>query len=105
MSTYTYTVSATTVSDTMTFKVGFGSPAQNDEIVKDAAASLESLGEIGGRLALINGPGEHVPMAGNGPREHLALCRPEATRAIEQEFRPRIRALAGPAEEGMRGAA
>lgn len=49
--------------------------------------------------------GEHVPMAGNGPREHLALCRPEATRAIEQEFRPRIRALAGPAEEGMRGAA
>lgn len=41
-------------------KVGFGEPAQNDQIVKDAAARLAELvdkGELkGGKLLKINGP-------------------------------------------------
>ena len=38
------------------FKVGFGTPAQNDQIVRDAHASLEAIGEFGGAMALVNGP-------------------------------------------------
>lgn len=41
-------------------KVGFGEPAQNDQIVKDAAARLDKMmesGELsGGALLKINGP-------------------------------------------------
>jgi CRISPR-associated protein Csx3 len=41
-------------------KVGFGEPAQNDQIVKDAAARLDELIETGvlsgGSLLKINGP-------------------------------------------------
>lgn len=41
-------------------RVGFGEPAQNDEIVKDAAARLEQMttsGELkGGAVLKINGP-------------------------------------------------
>lgn len=48
--------------------------------------------------------GKQVPMAGNGPRDHLQRCRPEAARAIDREYRGRIRALAVPAAEGMRAA-
>ena len=49
-------------ADTTLFKVGFGDPAQNTEIVKAAAAALAGLGEIGGRLALVNGPAS-LPVA------------------------------------------
>lgn len=38
------------------FRVGFGEPAQNDAIVRDAASRMAELAEIGGELALINGP-------------------------------------------------
>lgn len=47
-------------------KVGFGEPAQNDQIVRDAAARLEQMsqsGELsGGPLLKINGPAS-LPVA------------------------------------------
>jgi CRISPR-associated protein Csx3 len=47
-------------------KVGFGSPAQNDEIVRDAVARLEEMvkaGELdGGKLIKISGPAS-IPVA------------------------------------------
>lgn len=43
-------------------RVGFGQPAQNDQIVRDAERGLSALGEMGGRLALINGPAS-LPVA------------------------------------------
>ncbi|GAX38406.1 CRISPR-associated protein Csx3 [Nodularia sp. NIES-3585] len=47
-------------------RVGFGEPAQNDQIVKDAAARLEEMatsGELtGGQLLKINGP-VSIPVA------------------------------------------
>jgi CRISPR-associated protein Csx3 len=44
--------------------VGFGTPAQNDQIVKDAQSVLDRLiaGDTGGELALINGPAS-LPVA------------------------------------------
>ena len=58
MATYNVTRSSVKVSGTAAdlFKIGFGTPAQNDEIVCDAHAALEAIGEMGGRLALVNGP-------------------------------------------------
>lgn len=44
------------------FRVGFADPAQNDEIVKEAKRLLDDLGEVGGRLACINGPAS-LPVA------------------------------------------
>lgn len=47
-------------------KVGFGSPAQNDQIVKDAKARLDEMvakGELtGGKVIKINGPAS-LPVA------------------------------------------
>ena len=47
-------------------KVGFGSPAQNDEIVRDAVARLNEMtesGELsGGKIIKINGPAS-LPVA------------------------------------------
>ena len=47
-------------------KIGFGEPAQNDQIVKDAAARLDEMVEngelIGGELVKINGPAS-LPVA------------------------------------------
>jgi CRISPR-associated protein Csx3 len=47
-------------------KIGFGSPAQNDEIVRDAVARLDEMtkaGELtGGKLIKINGPAS-LPVA------------------------------------------
>jgi CRISPR-associated protein Csx3 len=42
--------------------VGFGSPAQNDVIVREASARLEELSLPGGALVLINGPAS-LPVA------------------------------------------
>ena len=50
------------VADADLFKVGFGDPAQNDEIVRAAKSRLGELGELGGELALINGPAS-LPVA------------------------------------------
>ena len=44
------------------FRVGFGDPAQNDDIVRDALVALASLGEVHGVLALVNGPAS-LPVA------------------------------------------
>lgn len=43
-------------------KVGFGDPAQNDQIVKDAKSILESMNLPGGPLIKINGPAS-LPVA------------------------------------------
>lgn len=44
------------------YRIGFGTPAQNDQIVRDAQASIEAIGEVGGQLALVNGPAS-LPVA------------------------------------------
>ena len=58
MATYNVTRSEVFVaaSSADLFKVGFGEPAQNNSIVRDADKALTGMGEIGGRLALVNGP-------------------------------------------------
>lgn len=54
-------ISVSTVPATL-FKVGFGEPAQNDQIVKDADQCLADLGIEGGKIALVNGPAS-LPVA------------------------------------------
>lgn len=43
-------------------KVGFGDPAQNDQIVKDTKSILEEMGLPGGPVIKINGPAS-LPVA------------------------------------------
>ncbi len=43
-------------------KVGFGSPAENTEIVRDAVAAVKALNLQGGKLLKINGPAS-LPVA------------------------------------------
>lgn len=43
-------------------KVGFGSPAQNDQIIKDAIAGVKALDLQGGKVIKINGPAS-LPVA------------------------------------------
>lgn len=66
MSTYkieTETVVMAGVSATL-FRVAFGDPAQNDEIVRAAEARMVELkaAGIGGKIALVNGPAS-LPVA------------------------------------------
>jgi CRISPR-associated protein Csx3 len=49
------TVTVINTSATL-LKIGFGSPAQNDQIVKDAQVALEDCKLEGGALVLLNGP-------------------------------------------------
>ncbi|MFH1235937.1 MAG: CRISPR-associated protein Csx3 [Parcubacteria group bacterium] len=48
------------------FRVGFRNPAQNDQIVRDVESRMKELlpaeGEMGGALALVNGPAS-LPVA------------------------------------------
>lgn len=64
MATYNISISSVSVATTTAdlFKVGFGDPAQNDQIVKDADQRLADLGIQGGRIALVNGPAS-LPVA------------------------------------------
>lgn len=64
MKTYNITKSSVETSHgTATLlKVSFGEPAGNNIIVRDAAQALKDVGEIGGRLCLINGPAS-LPVA------------------------------------------
>lgn len=59
-------VSAVTVNGTPAtmMKVGFGEPAQNDEIVREVTGKMEELKAdgLGGPLVLINGPAS-LPVA------------------------------------------
>ena len=55
----TYVVSLEAMADGALLRVGFGSPAQNDQIVRDAMAGLEALvgaGGFEGRVLRVNGP-------------------------------------------------
>lgn len=59
----TYRVTAETPSDgVVLLRLAFGDPAQNDVIVQDAAAALESLKLSGGQTVLLNGPAS-LPVA------------------------------------------
>lgn len=62
----TFNIAATHVNVSATpatlLKIGFGSPAQNTEIVKDAKAALEACQLQGGELVLLNGPAS-LPVA------------------------------------------
>lgn len=64
MATYNVTRNSADVSGIAAdlFKIGFGTPAQNDQIVRDAQVALEAIGEVGGQLALVNGPAS-LPVA------------------------------------------
>lgn len=58
----TFRKTADTTAHTTLFCVGFADPAQNDVIVRDASALMDEIGEIGGQLALVNGPAS-LPVA------------------------------------------
>ncbi len=63
-STYNITTSTVTVAGRPAdlLRLAFGEQAQNDRIVVDAAAALESLALKGGDLCLLNGPAS-LPVA------------------------------------------
>lgn len=59
----TFNVSVESASPERTvFRVGFGEPGTNDTLVKDASEALKALGDVGGKLALMNGPAS-LPVA------------------------------------------
>lgn len=59
----TYTITETTTDSTTTLKLSFGpEQGQNDRIVKDAVAALETLNLEGGKLVKLNGPAS-LPVA------------------------------------------
>lgn len=58
----TYNVSVDTNAPVTTLKIGFGSPAQNDQIVKDAVAGVKALNLQGGEVVRLNGPAS-LPVA------------------------------------------
>ncbi|MDO8512190.1 MAG: CRISPR-associated protein Csx3 [bacterium] len=58
----TYNVIVDAAAPATTLKIGFGSPAQNDQIVKDAVAAVKALGLTGGKLVKLNGPAS-LPVA------------------------------------------
>jgi CRISPR-associated protein Csx3 len=51
-----YKISAEQTSEGTLLRLSFGTPAQNDQIVCDAASELESLKLEGGQTVLLNGP-------------------------------------------------
>jgi len=64
MSTYNIARKSVSVSGRAAtlLTLSFGSPAQNDQIVKDAKAALEACELEGGELVLLNGPAS-LPVA------------------------------------------
>jgi CRISPR-associated protein Csx3 len=58
----TYRISAESTLSGVLLRLSFGTPAQNDEIVKDAVAALESLALTGGQTVFLNGPAS-LPVA------------------------------------------
>ena len=62
MAKYNVNVMETTKA-TVTLKIGFGDPAGNDEIVKDAKTAVEAVSQdIMGKTVLLNGPAS-LPVA------------------------------------------
>ena len=58
----TYNISAEQTLLGVLLRLSFGTPAQNDQIVKDAVLALESLKLSGGETVLLNGPAS-LPVA------------------------------------------
>lgn len=52
----TYNVTIDTTAPATTLKIGFGTQAQNDEIVRDAIAAVKALKLEGGKVVRLNGP-------------------------------------------------
>lgn len=58
----TYTVDGRVAGPATILKIGFGSPAGNDQIVRDAVAAVKALGLTGGETVFLNGPAS-LPVA------------------------------------------
>lgn len=58
----TYKVKLVEGGKNVTLKIGFGQPAQNDQIVKDAVAGIQALNLEGGKVIKLNGPAS-LPVA------------------------------------------
>jgi CRISPR-associated protein Csx3 len=63
----TYRISAETLpTGSVLLRLSFGTPAQNDQIVRDAVEALESVKLSGGQTVFLNGPAS-LPVA-------VAIC-------------------------------
>jgi CRISPR-associated protein Csx3 len=62
MSERTYKISAEATPSGVLLRIGFGRPAQNDEIVRDAVLALGELNLAGGQTVFLNGPAS-LPVA------------------------------------------
>lgn len=58
----TYRISAETTPTGVLLRLSFGTPAQNDQIVRDAVLALEGLKLSGGQTVFLNGPAS-LPVA------------------------------------------
>ncbi len=58
----TYRISAESTSNGVLLRLSFGTPAQNDQIVRDAVAALAELKLGGGQTVFLNGPAS-LPVA------------------------------------------
>ena len=58
----TYRISAESTSNGVLLRLSFGTPAQNDQIVRDAVEALASLALTGGQTVFLNGPAS-LPVA------------------------------------------
>ncbi len=58
----TYRISAESVANGVLLRLSFGTPAQNDQIVKDAVSALGELALTGGQSVYLNGPAS-LPVA------------------------------------------
>ena len=62
MSERTYKITAEATPSGVLLRIGFGRPAQNDEIVRDAVLALGELELTGGQTVFLNGPAS-LPVA------------------------------------------
>lgn len=58
----TYNVQILEGGENVTLKIGFGQPAQNDQIVRDAVYGIKALKLEGGKVVKLNGPAS-LPVA------------------------------------------
>jgi len=62
MAERTYKISAEQTPNGVLLRLSFGTPAQNDQIVRDAALALDELKLSGGQTVFLNGPAS-LPVA------------------------------------------